>query len=361
MKFNLTEGKIVIRFTISFIIHQVIMLLFVSVPVVLYLYVFRLSPTSELYFGGVAFLSLLLYILYCIFYGCYVALPMANIILCIKRLADGDYETSCRRRFSNPANRLYREVYANLDVLTDTLQENRKQRLKFENQRQEWAAGVTHDLKTPLSYITGYADMLLSKQHTWSEAERIEFLKIMKEKASYMEDLINDLGLVFRMDQQAGLQMAKDKIELVELLRRVIAEIASMPTARGNDFEIIGGDAPVYITGDAKLLRRGFLNLLVNSIVHNPEGTKIIVEIRENSCTEIVFSDNGSGMNEADKEHLFDRYYRGTSTDTLIGGTGLGMAIVKQIMEAHHGAIAVKSELGKGTVFTLHFPTELPM
>lgn len=360
MKFNLLEGKIIIRFTFSFIIHQSLMLLFVSVPAFLYLYVFRLDSTSELYFRDVGFLSLLLYMLYCIFYGCYVALPMANIILRIKRLADGDYGTPRGRQFTNPANRLYREVYTNLDVLTETLQENRKKRLEFEQQRQEWAAGVTHDLKTPLSYITGYTDILLSKQHTWSETERTEFLQIMKEKASYMEDLINDLGLAFRMDQQAGLQISEDKIELVELLRQVLAEIASMPTTRKNDFEIIGGDTPVSIRGDEKLLRRGFSNLLVNSIVHNPEGTKITVQIGKNSCPEILFSDNGSGMSEVDKEHLFDHYYRGTSTDTPIGGTGLGMAIVKQIIEAHHGTIAVESELEKGTVFILRFPAEFP-
>ena len=359
MKFSFSEGKIVIRFTVNFILHQILLLTIVSIPAIIFLYVLKRSPTDALYYNLVAWLSVILYILYCLFYGCYVAFPMANIVFQIKRLANGDYQPyQKRRRFLNPANGLYREVYANLGTLTATLQENKQKRLEFENQRQEWAAGVTHDLKTPLSYITGYTDMMLSKQHEWSEAEKAEFLQIIKGKAAYMEDLINDLGLAFRMDQQTGMQMSSEKIELVELLRRVVAETASMPAERKKDFEILGDDQPIYIIGDYKLLRRGFSNLLVNSVVHNPEGIKITVQIIDDALPKIQISDNGSGMNEDDTKHLFDRYYRGTSTDTPVGGTGLGMAIVKQIIEAHHGTIEVQSKLGEGTVFTLQFYRE---
>ena len=103
-------------------------------------------------------------------------------------------------------------------------------------------------------------------------------------------------------------------------------------------------------------MHRAFSNLLVNSIVHNPPGTKITVQLAEGQMAEIQIADNGSGMDEEDTKHLFDRYYRGTSTDTHVGGTGLGMAIVKQIITAQGGSVQVESEPGKGTVFLVRLP-----
>lgn len=147
-----------------------------------------------------------------------------------------------------------------------------------------------------------------------------------------------------------------EKIELAEFMRRILAEAASMPKAREDDLEIQVSDSPIYIQGNRKLLHRAFSNLLVNSIVHNPPGTKITVQLAEGQMAEIQIADNGSGMDEEDTKHLFDRYYRGTSTDAHVGGTGLGMAIVKQIITAQGGSVQVESEPGKGTVFLVRLP-----
>lgn len=356
MKVTLSEGKMILRFTLNFILHQILMFLLMSVPSVFYLYIFKQNPEEPTYYTLIAVSTLALYFVYCLFYGYYVALPMADIILRIQRLAKGNYEALPKRRFSNPANHLYREVYRNLAALTETLQQEEKRRKEFEKQRQEWAAGVTHDLKTPLSYITGYTDMLLSKQHPWTEEEKEEFLCIMKEKAKYMEELINDLGLAFQMEQSPMALQGMEKIELAEFMRRILAEAASMPKAREDDLEIQVSDSPIYIQGNRKLLHRAFSNLLVNSIVHNPPGTKITVQLAEGQMAEIQIADNGSGMDEEDTKHLFDRYHRGTSTDAHVGGTGLGMAIVKQIITAQGGSVQVESEPGKGTVFLVRLP-----
>ena len=247
MKVTLSEGKMILRFTLNFILHQILMFLLMSVPSVFYLYIFKQNPEEPTYYTLIAVSTLALYFVYCLFYGYYVALPMADIILRIQRLAKGNYEALPKRRFSNPANHLYREVYRNLAALTETLQQEEKRRKEFEKQRQEWAAGVTHDLKTPLSYITGYTDMLLSKQHPWTEEEKEEFLCIMKEKAKYMEELINDLGLAFQMEQSPMALQGMEKIELAEFMRRILAEAASMPKAREDDLEIQVSDSPIYI------------------------------------------------------------------------------------------------------------------
>lgn len=347
---SLVNGKLIVRFTLSFILHQFLLMLLLAIPGVLYIYVLH-EPANQTLIQVLSWLSVILYFLYCLFYGYYFARPMYGVLNKIETLSNGNYLISMNqktKKFRFPSSRIYREVYTNLESLSATLQENERKRKEFEQLRQEWAAGVTHDLKTPLSYISGYADMLLSEEHEWTEEEKREFLQLMKNKSTHMEELINDLGIAFRMDQSIDIKHTSQKIELVELLRRVVAETANMPSSKENYFEIHGDEA-VSIEGDEHLLTRAFTNLIINAVVHNPPSTVITVCIKKKEQVEVEIIDNGKGIDKNTINHLFDRYYRGTSTDTPTGGTGLGMAIVKQIITAHGGTINVTSKMGEGT------------
>lgn len=344
-------GSLVVRFTLSFILHQFLLMLVLAIPGVLYIYILQ-EPDNLTMIKILSWVAVAFYFLYCLFYGYYFARPMYGVLNRIEVLSNGEYLVPKQKK-QFLSSRIYREVNTNLESLSTILQENEKKRKEFNNLRQEWAAGVTHDLKTPLSYISGYTDMLLSAEHTWCEAERIEFLQLIKEKSRHMEELISDLGIAFRMDQSLDIKRNSEKIELTELLRRVVAEAANIPVDKEISFEFIGSNHSVYINGDIKLLKRAFTNLIVNAVEHNPAGTVVKVTIEKKDQVEVVIEDNGIGMDEDAVNHLFDRYYRGTPTDTPTGGTGLGMAIVQQIIAAYGGSIEVSSELGCGTAITV--------
>ncbi|MGO3170133.1 MAG: sensor histidine kinase [Bavariicoccus seileri] len=346
--------KLVIQFTLSFILHQILLMLVIAIPGVFYSYLLQ-NPDNQTMITVMSLTAVACYFLYCLFYGYYFARPMYDVLNRIETLSNGEYLIPKQKK-QFLSSRVYQDVNTNLESLSVTLQENEKKREEFDKLRQEWAAGVTHDLKTPLSYISGYTDILLSEKHTWSDEEKNEFLQMIKEKSKHMEELISDLSIAFRMDQSLDIKKRSEKIELVELLRRVLAESANTPSDKENSFEFVECGEPIYMKGDVQLLKRVFTNLIVNAIEHNPSGTLIKISIKKEAQAVIVIEDNGKGMDSYTVSHLFDRYYRGTSTETPTEGTGLGMAIVQQIVTAFEGSIDVKSELNHGTTFMVKLP-----
>lgn len=274
--------------------------------------------------------------------------PVADIIGGIQQLSKGNYHESFVEKG------IYRDVFANLNNLANQLKLSEREREKTEEMREEWINNLSHDLKTPLSSIKGYSELMAYGDYSLTDSEIKEYSRIIKDKADYMEELLEDLKLTQVL--KAGLfPINPEDQDIVELLRDITIDVLNNPRYEKRKVSFKIGKEPIIFSFDKTLMQRAFTNLLYNSIVHNDEDTEIVINIDESDKIYIEIEDNGKGIPKEDLDKLFDRYYRGTDTGESHKGSGLGLSIAKQIIELHGGTIEVESTQGVGTKFIVTF------
>ncbi len=250
--------------------------------------------------------------------------------------------------------RLYREVIQSFYDMAEKLAQLEKDRSKLERTREEWMSGISHDLRTPLSSIQGYGYILESSPANWNAEELSEMGKTIREKSDYMLELISDFSHIYQLKHSSGL-IQRQELELGELVRRSVLKYVNDATLANVQFFYEGDEQPVRIFGSEMWLQRLMDNLLSNAVKHNAPGVSVTAASGMlNDEAFIRVADNGKGMDKETVDKLFERYYRGTSTEETTVGSGLGMSIAKMIVEAHHGRIEVRSAPGEGTDITIY-------
>jgi signal transduction histidine kinase len=254
--------------------------------------------------------------------------------------------------------KLYKEVIGAFYEMAEKLSASDKERDRLDKTREEWMTGISHDLRTPLSTIQGYAHLLESGQYRWTEEELLDMGRMIREKGDYMTALIEDFSLAFQLKNQSLPHQLKPA-NLNELVRGIMLKFVNDRTLEDVPFSFEGANTDLFIQADIRWFERMLDNLIYNCIKHNPKGTSITASVsRQDQSAIVTISDNGAGMDEETVRHLFDRYFRGTSTDEQTEGAGLGMSIARAIAELHGGSILVSSVKHRGTVFRLEFPFE---
>ncbi len=246
-------------------------------------------------------------------------------------------------------------VFETLNKVDDDLRNADKLKEETETARKDWITNITHDLKTPLSPVKGYAELLADGTYKTDE-EVAEYGRIILKNTDRVERLINDLKLTYQLDSGA-LPLSLEKVSLTRLVKEWVIDIINDPAFSTRDigFE---GDEDIMITADPSLLRRAVSNIVINALTHNPEDTKVKVTVTCKDMVLISVKDNGVGIDESELKDLFNRYYRGTGTDQKPEGSGLGLAIAKQIVNLHGGDIKAVSRPGEGTDFIISLPIE---
>ncbi|RLL42673.1 sensor histidine kinase [Oceanobacillus piezotolerans] len=247
--------------------------------------------------------------------------------------------------------RLYREVFYAFYDMAEKLDASKKEREQLEKTREEWMAGISHDLRTPLTTMEGYGRLLESGEYNWSKQELEDIGKTIHEKSDYMVKLIEDFTLSFQLKNNAAL-VSFQPVEMNAFIEKILKKFTNDITFQDYTIscEPLGTERVVNI--NERLFERMIDNLIYNALKHNPSGTSVIIRIEETKDDrelKISVIDNGFGMDEETKENLFSRYYRGTNTEDNKEGTGLGMSIALQIAKLHQGSIFVESEKTVGT------------
>lgn len=263
--------------------------------------------------------------------------PVSNIIDRISQLKKRNFTVQETKR---PG--IYKPVFSNLNDVSQTLQAHEEERLKLEKMRNEWISNVSHDLKTPLASIRGYAELL--RDQDVSQLERLEYSEVIERQSIYMKDLLDDFNLTMRLrNQEMPLNLQETRLE--SFVREIVIDLFNDPQFGQYEISFINDSPDLKWNIDRHLMKRAILNFVYNALIHNDENIAVTIRINTDSLT---IEDNGKGIPAADLEQLFERYYRGTNTGN-IRGTGLGMAISRDIIEAHDGKVSLTSKIGIGT------------
>lgn len=270
--------------------------------------------------------------------------PMKDIIKGVENLEEGKYDIYYKEKG------LYGSVYKKLNKLSDTLKSNEIERNKLDKSKQEWIANISHDIKTPLSSIKGYAEILSDEEYDINREEAKDYGVIINEKSEYIKELVDDLNLTMKLKSSDRVLNKKDE-NIVRIIKDSVIQILNDPKYSNRDVEFISNKDSIIKSVDSMLFKRVINNLVYNALIHNNDkvNIKVAVEYISEAETIINIEDNGKGIEQKDLERIFDRYYRGTSTGEVHKGSGLGMAIAKDITVAHGFEIDLNSEVGKGT------------
>ena len=222
--------------------------------------------------------------------------------------------------------------------------------------KSEFVSAVSHDLRSPLTAILGYVE-LLERVGPVNEKQH-KFIRRIQMSVRNITELINDLLDLGRIE--SGFDESKVSLSLHNVVQYSVESLKDRISEREHQLSVdVPKDLPEII-GDSVRLRQVIDNLLGNSLRYTPKGGKIGVMAREEN-EQIIFQvfDNGVGIPAADRPHIFEKFYRGTNVVENYSGSGLGLAIVKSIIENHNGRIWVDSAEGEGSTFTIVLPVKM--
>ena len=234
---------------------------------------------------------------------------------------------------------------------------NQMQRVKREHKiqdrvRREFTANVSHELKTPLTSISGYAEIL--KNGMVKQEDVARFSEKIYNEAGRLINLVGDIIKLSRLDENA-VEEKKERIELYSLCENIILRLEPAAAKRNIEIELLGAKADIF--GIPRIIDEMINNLCDNAIKYNRENGKVTILIKQTQ-TEVVLSvsDTGIGIPKDECERVFERFYRvNKSHSKEIGGTGLGLSIVKHGAAIHDATLTVESQLDKGTTISIKF------
>lgn len=236
-------------------------------------------------------------------------------------------------------------------ILRDITEQKEIDRMKT-----ELVSMVAHELRSPLTSISGFSELLLDEDI--SKAQTEEYASIIVKESNRLSDLINKFLDISRIES-GRIQPNKTKLDIYEIVQMVVGNNSYLASRRGILVEIHESSKNMIVNADSGMMEQVFLNLFSNAIKYSHENTRIDIVFKSNEENiSVEFHDQGFGMSQKALKKIFEKFYRVTEDEKVrdIPGTGLGLPLVKQIVEMHNGRIEVDSEVDRGSVFSVILP-----
>jgi two-component system phosphate regulon sensor histidine kinase PhoR len=227
---------------------------------------------------------------------------------------------------------------------------------RLENLRQEFVANVSHELKTPLTVIAASAETLLDGA-LGDPAHNVAFVRRIAEQADRLHQLILDLLSVARIESgQSRFEIAA--VPLAPLVEGCLSQFAAKANAKQISLAAESPSEAISVLADEEGLEQILSNLVDNALKYTPAGGRVTIRWQVNDDAVIMeVSDSGLGISSEDQARVFERFYRvDKARSRELGGTGLGLSIVKHLAQAFGGSVSVRSELGRGSTFSVRLP-----
>lgn len=266
----------------------------------------------------------------------------------MSNISEGDLNTSVEVIGDDE----FASMAENLNKMVEDLRNLMDKEREAERSKNELITNVAHDLRTPLTSIIGYLELLSGKVQMPPEMQR-KYIDIAYSKAKRLEKLIEDL-FGFTKLNYGKISMHMAKVDIIKLLSQLLEESYPNFADKGLSYELQSNVPAKVITADGNLLARLFDNLINNAIKYGADGKRVIVKVTAGSSSvQVSVTNYGYVIPAEELPLIFEKFYRvEQSRSTHTGGTGLGLAIVKNIVDMHGGTITVNSDLN-GTVFTV--------
>lgn len=326
----------------------------------------RIKLTENRRFAGFILLEVIacfifFFALYFIFFTKKITDYFEQIDRGIEEFSEGNFDIKFEVRNEDELSNMARNLNRTTGEINRILAKERNE----EKSRKEFITSIAHDLRTPLTSVIGYLQLVMSKAVESRKNEALlikneEYVRVAYDKAIRLQGLIEDL-FSFTKTDSTELRLHLEEIDIVKLMEQLADECYPSLQEAGLSLEFRKSAEVMKIEADGELMARAVANLLTNGIKYGKDGKKLIIELyqeNEKSDLHIRIINYGRLIPKKDIEHIFDKFYRvEDSRSAETGGTGLGLAITKNIVSLHGGDIEVKSDV-YGTVFEIILPVK---
>lgn len=270
--------------------------------------------------------------------------PLQQMVYATRDIAQGKLDT-----------RIAVQSQDEIGTLAIAINEMARDLQHYQESRNEFIANISHELRTPITYLEGYTDIILNQLYE-TEEEKQQYLQVIRAEAQRMNLLIKDLFELAKL-QEGKEQLHMQAVDLKIIANQSISKVIMKAKEHGLRISFSTDLAHAMVNGDAARLEQVLLNLLYNAIRYTNEGGIYVYLRQDKENIRLSVKDTGRGIPPEDLPYIFERFYRvEKSRSREHGGSGLGLAIVHKWIELHRGSIKVMSEVGSGTTFDVMIP-----